>query len=223
MFTAFPSYNRYRTLRLADPLQQGEDVFSLQTALNALGVDAGETDGVLGKKTSAAIKAAQKRFFLAVDGLAGGNTQQALAMHISDTVAMKLVVPNSAMRGQIEHESGFRLGNYSPQRPDGSYDAGVVQRNTQHTPPPQGFDVLPSIEALAQNTKKHYDLFAGIESRHRRWALAQGAWNAPAFACALAREEGATKVTSGMVLRPTDSQRKTFEEYVANVSVYLKV
>lgn len=223
MFTAFPSYNRYRTLRLADPLQQGEDVFALQTALNALGVNAGTADGVLGKNTSSAIKAAQKRFFLTVDGLAGGNTQTQLAIQIAAIAAQKLNVPTSAMRGQIEHESGFRLGNYSPQRPDGSYDAGVVQRNTQHTPPPQGFDVMPSIEALAENTRKHYDLFAGVVTAHRRWALAQGAWNAPAFACYIAREERATKVTSGMVLRPTDAQRKTFEEYVSNVSVYLKV
>jgi hypothetical protein len=223
MFTTYPSYAVYRSLRLTNPMMRGEDVFALQTALNALGINAGTEDGILGQTTSAAIKAAQKRFFLSVDGIAGGNTQKALALAISDKLSIEFGVPTSAMWGQLEHESSFRLGNYSPQRPDGSYDAGVAQRNTAHTPPPDGFTVPDSIEALVRNSRKHYDLFAGVVDKHRRWALAQGAWNAPAFACYLAREEGAKQVTSGMTRKPTPIQLKTFETYVSDVSIHLKV
>lgn len=222
MFNAFPTYSRFRTLQLTSPMQKGEDVYALQTALNECGFPCGEADGILGSKTSSAIKAAQKALILAVDGKAGGDTQKALALELSNTVSAILHVPFDAFRGQLELESGYRLGNYSPQRPDGTYDAGVAQRNTKFTSPPQGFDTKLSIWALGESTRKHFDLFAGLHAR-RRWALAQGAWNAPAFACFIAREEGATKVTSGMVARPSDAARRTFEEYVSNVSVYLSI
>jgi peptidoglycan hydrolase-like protein with peptidoglycan-binding domain len=220
LFLAYPTYSRYRTLALLDPYLKGEDVFALQTALAACGFSPGVPDGILGPATSRAIRAAQLALNQTVDGLAGGNTQEALAREALQVPAAKYSVLKAAMRGQIEFESGFRLGNYSPQRPDGSYDAGVTQRNTQHTPAAQGFNVPDSLDALAANTRKYYDLFEGVPSR-RRWALAQGAWNAPAFACWVARGEGATKVTTGMTLRPTESQRVTFEAYVANVSIYL--
>lgn len=222
MFTDYPSYPPYRTLCLTSPPQIGEDVYALQTALNECGFDCGQADGTLGTKTSAAIKLAQKLFFLGVDGKAGGLTQKALAMEIAAMVAASLKVPAGVFRGQLEHESGYRLGNYSAQRADRTYDAGVAQRNTKFTSPSIGFDTKTSIRALGEVVQKHYDLFAGVSTR-RRWALAQGAWNAPAFACYLAREEGATKVTSGMTLRPSDAQRKTFEAYISNVSIYLSI
>jgi hypothetical protein len=222
MFTTYPSYPVYRTLRLTDPIQKGEDVYALQTALKACGLETGEADGVLGSLTARAIRQAQVNFGLTVDGLAGGRTQEALAREALRAPAAKYEVPPSAMRGQLEHESSFRLGNYSPQRSNGSYDAGVAQRNTEHTSPPLGFDVGASIEALAKDIRKHFDLFAGLPLR-RRWALAQGAWNAPAFACYIARAEGATYVTTGMTLRPSSAQTMTLEAYISDVSVYLSV
>lgn len=220
MFTAYPTYDRYRTLSLKSPQMRGEDVYALQTALNDLGFWVGETDGIYGGMTDRAVKECQRFCNLTVDGLVGGITQRELAMRIIRRVRVDTPVPTDALKGSLEHESGFRLGNYSPQRANGSYDAGVAQRNTDHTPPAQGFNVPMSITALAQNTLRHFKLFEGLPQR-RRWALAQGAWNAPAFACYIAREEGATKVTSGMVLRPSDSARKTFEAYVSVVSKYL--
>jgi hypothetical protein len=129
-------------------------------------------------------------------------------------------LPDGAMKGQLGHESGFRLGNYSDLRSDGSFDAGVAQRNTAHTPAKQGFDVPGSITALAKLVRGHWDLFAGVKGT-RRWALAQGAWNAPAFACWLAREEGAVDVPRALCARPGTTARRTFEEYVASVSAYL--
>lgn len=222
MFTSYPTYNPYRTLQALSPMQHGEDVYALQTALNECGFDCGEADGILGGKTALAIKAAQKKYYLTVDGKAGGRTQEALALDIAQNVAHTLVVPLSALRGQLELESGFRLGNYSPLRPDNSYDAGVAQRNTHFAPPSSGFDASASIEILGSVVRKHYVLFDGLFP-HRRWALAQGAWNAPAFACYIAREEGATKVAQSMTMRPTPLQRETFEEYVKNVTAYLAV
>lgn len=220
MFDSYPTYYLYRTLFVTSPMQQGEDVYALQTALNELGFDSGVADGILGNQTGAAIRAAQNKAFLVVDGKAGGATQKYLAIELANRVATNVKVPFSAFRGQLELESGYRLGIYSPQRLDGSYDAGVAQRNTKFTHPSQGFDAQASIRALGENTRRHYDLFAGLENM-RRWALAQGAWNAPAFACYIAREEGATRVTAGMTARPGDTARKTFENYVTQASVYL--
>jgi len=222
LFDSIPTYNRYRTLRLLNPQQQGEDVFALQTALNEAGFPCGEPDGILGPMTDKAIKQAQTKYRLVVDGLAGGMTQRELALDLAQRVSVIEHVPFNAFRGQLEHESGYRLGNYSPPREDGSYDAGVAQRNTKFTPPSQGFDCKVSIEALGAVVRKHYDLFAGINANdRRRWALAQGAWNAPAFACFIARELGAPKVTASMTARPSASARETFETYVTNVSAYL--
>lgn len=221
MFTSYPTYSRYRNLQLTTPMQVGEDVFALQTALAELDFEVGAHDGELGPKTSAAIKASQKKFFLVVDGQAGGNTQRALSLGLAEKVAIQQKVPYDCFRGQLELESGYRLGNYSPQRSDGTYDAGVTQRNTKFVKPVLGFDCRDSILALGVVIRTHYDLFAGITPVDRRWGLAQGAWNAPAFACYLAREEGATKVTAGMTLKPSVEARKTFEAYVANASTYL--
>jgi len=222
MFQTYPNYSTYRTLFLTAPAMQGEDVYALQTALNELNFDAGAVDGVLGRQTYAAIRKAQQEFKISVDGKAGGATQKALAMGIAERVASQVKVPVEAFRGQMALESGYRLGIYSPARVDGTYDAGVAQRNTRFTPPKEGFDCQASILALGKNTREHFDLFVGLEGK-RRWALAQGAWNAPAFACFLAREEGATKVTAGMTARPWPEARQTFENYVLQVSVYLTV
>jgi hypothetical protein len=221
MFTTYPKYSRYRTLALTEPVMQGEDVFALQTALNEIGVPCGIEDGVLGLHTSTAIRNAQAQLGVVVDGKAGGMTQRALAMRVAEGVTDGNTMLTLALKGQMEHESGFRLGNYSPLRADNSYDAGVCQRNTQHTPAKSGFTVPDSIEQLAHVVQSHYELFSGVHDVISRWRFAQGAWNAPAFACYLAREEGATKVTKSMTLRPTDAQRATFETYMAHVSVYL--
>lgn len=221
MFTEYPTYARYRTLRLTTPVMQGEDVFALQTALEALGFLPGSSDGVLGADTAHAIVDAQRFFKLVQDGFAGGATQEALARRHGNLAKREFDVADGLMRGQIEHESSFRLGNYSPQRPDGSYDAGPVQRNTEHTPAELGFNVPVSIKELASNTRKHYDLFAGV-SEKRRWQLAGGAWNAPAYACWIANEEGA-KVDRRKTNQPGTDARAKIEAYMASISTYLSV
>lgn len=220
MFTGYPTYWRYRTLSLAEPFQQGEDVYALQTALEALSYDVGTVDGVLGPKTSDAITRAQRGLGVYVDGLCGGKTQEALALKLAARVQGEYVLPNGLLRGQLEHESGFRLGNYSALRADGSYDAGVTQRNTAHTPARTAFTVPTSIDALGDLVRDHYDLFAGLRNP-RRWQLAQGAWNAPAFAAYIAREEGATHVAASMTARPSAASRAALEAYIDSVSAYL--
>jgi hypothetical protein len=242
LFQKYPVYPRFRTLELAPetPHQQGEDVWALQKALMACSFNLLHgSDGDLGAETSAAIRAAQAtlRFdgvALAVDGRAGGKTQGALAMKLADAVTRGVSLASGALRGQLEHESGFRLGNYSPLRTDPdatqdwqpvvlrgmSFDAGVAQRNSGLYPLDQGFNPALAIRALGERIKLHFDLFEGVSTR-RRWVLAQGSWNAPAFACYLAKQEGATKVVTGQTRKPTPEQLITFEQYMASVSSYL--
>ena len=57
---------------------RGEDVRALQELLNSLGYNCGAADGVFGRKTLAAVKAAQRACHLTVDGIAGRNTIAAL-------------------------------------------------------------------------------------------------------------------------------------------------
>ena len=220
MFDAYPQYGRYRTLRLSDPQMRGEDVFALQTAMHALGADPGIADGILGPKTAAAIKRTQTTLMVTVDGLAGGQTQTALVRYLSDRARTKYSLPTGLVFGQLNHESGCRVGNYSPQRPDGHYDAGVAQRNTKHTEPRDGFTVPESIDACGRNLRLYFDKYNGVPTR-RRWGLAAAAWNAPAYANWIARDEGATRVTKQETLEPGATARATLEQYIVSVAAFM--
>lgn len=68
-------YVFYRNMRKGD---RGDDVALLQIMLNDQGFNAGEPDGIFGSKTENAVKAAQKKHHLTVDGIAGRNTITAL-------------------------------------------------------------------------------------------------------------------------------------------------
>lgn len=46
-----------KKIELTTPMMRGDDIKALQTALNALGYDAGDADGIAGKNTIAAIRA----------------------------------------------------------------------------------------------------------------------------------------------------------------------
>jgi len=50
----------------------------VQKALNDLGYDCGKVDGILGKKTKAALKKFQKDYGLKVDGKIGKEVKKAL-------------------------------------------------------------------------------------------------------------------------------------------------
>ncbi len=57
---------------------KGDEVKKLQNALNALGYDCGTADGIFGAATEKAVRAFQADNGLAVDGIAGKATQEAL-------------------------------------------------------------------------------------------------------------------------------------------------
>ncbi len=223
MFEAYPSYGRYRTLRLTDPQMRGEDVFALQTGLHTLGAQPGLADGILGPQTAAAIKRAQSTLAVTVDGLAGGQTQTALVRLLADRARTKYSLPVGLAFGQLSHESGCRVGNYSPQRSDGHYDAGVAQRNTKFTPARDGFTVPTSIEACGRNLRLYFDKYAGVEPFARRWGLAAAAWNAPAYANWIARDEGATSIAKQETLEPGHTARATLEQYIASTTAFMKL
>ena len=46
-----------KKVELTTPMMRGDDIKTLQTALNALGYNAGDPDGIAGKNTIAAIRA----------------------------------------------------------------------------------------------------------------------------------------------------------------------
>ncbi len=67
-----------RVLKLISPMQQGNDVRDLQSALTDAGYPCGKLDGIFGQKTDAAVRAYQASRGLVVDGKAGRNTITAL-------------------------------------------------------------------------------------------------------------------------------------------------
>lgn len=67
-----------RLLYLARPMQRGDDVQQLQDKLNRLGFDAGDTDGIFGPDTQAAVVDFQLNAGLHADGTAGPETLEAL-------------------------------------------------------------------------------------------------------------------------------------------------
>ena len=67
-----------RVLYLKAPHMRGDDVMALQTRLIALGFATEREDGILGRNTDDAIRAFQREYGLAEDGLVGPRTLQAL-------------------------------------------------------------------------------------------------------------------------------------------------
>ncbi len=189
-------------------------MYALQLALEWADANPGAADGYLGPNTDDAIHRAQSALGLVVDGLAGGATQAGLAREIIHAARKQHSLPSGLTRGQVEHESGFRLGNYSPARDDGSFDAGVTQRNSAHHSLESAFDPVTSIYLLAKNTKAAYDRYVDVEDEHRRWSLAAGNWNAPAYANYYAG------VQPWAVPGPTAAA--AFAAYLESATAYLK-
>lgn len=67
-----------RALYLRHPLMRGDDVLTLQLRLNALGFDAGREDGTFGPDTHRAVRAFQKEYDVAEDGIVGPVTLESL-------------------------------------------------------------------------------------------------------------------------------------------------
>ena len=60
-----------KKIELTTPMMRGEDIKALQTALNALGYDAGDADGIAGKNTIAAIQRFAQAHSMALTELPG--------------------------------------------------------------------------------------------------------------------------------------------------------
>ena len=85
-----------RILELRTPLMAGDDVESLQTALRALGYYSGPADGIYSIETAEAVRRLQKSQSLAVDGVVGKKTADAIgALIYSD-------VPNDELMSVAE-------------------------------------------------------------------------------------------------------------------------
>lgn len=236
MFTEYPTYDRYRTLKRTTVPMRGEDVYALQTGLTAVGQDTNGVDGIFGDGTLAAVKAFQASVGLVVDGLAGGDTQTALTRRFTNKVRAQHDLPKGLIFGQCMHESGCRVGNYSPPHSWGTTganfvvdgvtcaaDLGVAQRNSRFYDVEESFNMVKAIDSLGLNVKQYYDLFAGVPTTRRRWELASGSWNAPAWACWIAKQEGATQVRGSQTAKPTDAQRARLEGYMASATAYMEL
>ncbi|MGH2756809.1 MAG: N-acetylmuramoyl-L-alanine amidase [Actinomycetota bacterium] len=67
-----------RILYLKAPPMRGDDVSQLQRKLNAMGFDAGREDAIFGTNTDTAVRAFQKEYGVAEDGIFGYTSQAAL-------------------------------------------------------------------------------------------------------------------------------------------------
>lgn len=233
MFTTYPTYPKFRALKLTTPRATGEDVWALQSALIDVGqLKVASPTGSFGDLTDKAVrsyqqtKAASDPTIGDADGIAGSLTQRALTLDLCRTVSMETGVRFLALKGQTEHESGFRPGIYSELHNPGtdieSWDSGVVQENSRVFEVQRAFSPLAAINDLCDRIIEHRDHFTEIKDGNRRLQLAQGTWNAPAWACFIAYEEGArnawVKARKSRTL--SSGQRATIETYMAHVATY---
>lgn len=203
----------YRPLKRGIPL--GWDVYALQTGLSAAGLAVGTPDGDFGPKTYAAVRGFQEQQGLVQDGIAGSATQRALCLYVIFPVQRQRGVTSGLMKGQVESECGFQVGNHPPQYSNGSWDAGVTQRNTVYAPLVKGFDMLDSLQVLAIQLRSKYEEYKGygkVTSERRLWELAAGSWNRPAWT---------DKLAKGGTL--TAQQSSWIEGYIDRVTTYLAV
>jgi N-acetylmuramoyl-L-alanine amidase len=92
-----------RILYMQRPMVRGDDVLVLQTRLNALGFDAGRPDGIFGPDTDRAVRAFQKEYGVAEDGMFGPTT------HISLT-GLRVDRPGTAAGLREELRQAQRAG-----------------------------------------------------------------------------------------------------------------
>lgn len=206
-----PSGYKFRALRNG---HKGYDVYALQSGLHGV-VGTVAVDGDFGPATEKAVWDFQYQQDLVRDGIAGTATQRALALRRVWPVQAEFDLPPGLMRGQIEKESTFVLGNHTPRYDNGHYDCGVCQRNSQYTEPDQGFRVPESIRELGRYHDQKYRLYKGwgkIRDERRLRELAAGAWNAPAWTDRLAKGESLS-----------ESQRTWIEAYIDRVTVYMVI
>ena len=92
----------------------GADVVELQTKLNAIGVDVGKVDGIFGDQTKQGVMTFQGTHSLAVDGIVGPLTANALNVTYSDQLRQNKI---SAVISTAKQYLGvkYQWGGSSPQ------------------------------------------------------------------------------------------------------------
>lgn len=75
-----PTTSPVRLLKFTNPYMRGDDVKTLQQALNKAGCNCGTVDGIFGMNTDAAVKRYQDMKGLVVDGIVGEKTRKALGI-----------------------------------------------------------------------------------------------------------------------------------------------
>lgn len=97
-----------RLLYLRQPMLRGDDVASLQQALNALGFDAGKEDGIFGPQTAGGLGEFQRNTGVTVDGICGPETLTTLARVGRDADGS---VASVRERDALLHEPGVLAGH----------------------------------------------------------------------------------------------------------------
>ena len=206
----------YRSLKLAEPKQAGWDVYALQTALEAVEFPNLTVDGAFGVQTrDAVLKFQQSRYEDEAehDAIAGIGTQRKLMSVLCRRATKEWELPKGCPYGHCEKECGGQLGNHSARYPNGSWDIGMCQRNTQYIDALEdGFHAPESLEELCERIQinwEEYEALGNVDHR-RAFELACGSWNAPAWTLTLAR--------GGSLSR---SARDWIEAYIQRVTSYV--
>jgi N-acetylmuramoyl-L-alanine amidase len=121
-----------RTLYLRSPAFRGDDVRELQRMLNALGFDTGKEDGILGGRTSQAIRDFQRNVGSKVDGIVGLDTVHSLE-------GMRPAVGGPGRAEVREGEAARHMG--------GTLSGSVVAIDPGHGPTDAGIEASGLSEA----------------------------------------------------------------------------
>jgi hypothetical protein len=214
---------RYRPLR---ERHTGWDVWALQTALHACGFPL-VVDGLFGPRTDEAVRHYQAGESLVVDGIAGIATQRALGLELGGVAELRHGLPVGHMKGHLESECAWQLGNYTAPYANGTRDMGPVQDNLPKAPGAaiseadchRAFDVPAQVTRLATFIRTRYDGYwrggsnPHVPTRRRAWELGAGAWNRPAHADLLAAGRGGAL---------TPQQRAWLASYIERVTSYVR-
>lgn len=192
---------------------QGHDVWALQIALNEGFVSTKVVeDGEFGPVTEDNVRKWQINHNLTVDGVAGPLTQRSLALTLAAPITNTYKLPKYLMKGLIEGESGYFLGNVN-WGVSGGIDCGVIQDrvivnfNSQTSleaiPDSRWHDAFSpkkSIDTTAAKLRRKKDEYfgkPGASTHKRAWELAILYHN---------WEAGAEKLAKGGILSKESAQ-----------------